>query len=349
MTYRNYSHIDFIRDDFFIKWVKNPDKETNLFWNNWMDQNPGKRNEVEIARQFLKKVQYENFEFPEDDYNRIHERILIFNKKRYMHEQDEKRFYQKAGFKVAASLLLIVMFVGFWNFYKEEVPEEEVPVTAYVTKTTVDGSKYTLILQDGTTVKLNSGSYLRYPESFSENVREVYLEGEAFFDVVKDEKRPFIVQCRDLKTVVVGTSFNVKSYKEREKTKVALVDGKVKIELVSKPDTEYFLEPNQMVIYDRTKKEIKTEKFNFINEVGWKEGIISFSDEPLKEVFKKLERWYGVKITVAPGMSLSDIIKGDFKNELLSNVLASIGYTSDFDFEINGKYVRVYPRKTENL
>src|SRR5690606_5078196 len=169
------------------------------------------------------------------------------------------------------------------------------------------GVKYTTVLPDGTQVKLNSSSSIKYPEQFSEDLREVFLKGEAFFEVKHDQQRPFIVHSGDLKIQVLGTSFNVRDYGDETETRVALVTGKVRIDPQSDTSSSLVLEPAQMAVFNRENRSLQKKPFDFKTEIGWKEGVLIFSNTTLAEAFDKIERWYGVEIKCDDDILLTDI------------------------------------------
>jgi len=132
----------------------------------------------------------------------------------------------------AACISLVLLFFGRYyidNLLYQEKVVTEVPEINWQTKTVPNGQKLSLTLWDGTVVKVNSGSTISFPEEFSDSLREVHLEGEAFFEVNRDILRPFIIKSGNVETVVLGTSFNVNAYPNQEQIKVAVAEGKVKV------------------------------------------------------------------------------------------------------------------------
>lgn len=348
--YKNYSDIDFIKDEFFIRWVRTPDKETDLFWQNWLANHPEKRREVEVAREFLKRVKVQDeYSLPDKTFSQLHENILRYNREQRYKEMDTtKHVYFKYVRSLVAIFLLLVISIGALELVKNRSAADEYAIT-YITKNTIEGVKYTTVLPDGTKVKLNSSSSLRYPEHFADNRREVFLDGEAFFEVVRDEQKPFVVHSGGIKVQVLGTSFNVRDYGDEDETRVALVSGKVRIEPLSESVPSLVLEPNQMAVFNRQSQLLHKSAFDFKTQIGWKEGVLVFSNTTLAEVFDRLERWYGVGINVENDVSLTDIYDGEFSNESLQNVLTAIGFASGFDFTITDKTVKIYQNKKKRL
>ncbi|MDN3595557.1 FecR family protein [Zunongwangia endophytica] len=168
---------------------------------------------------------------------------------------------------------------------------------AYNYLTVPRGAQFELKLSDGTKVWLNSDSKLKYPESFIEGKsRSVYLlYGEAYFEVSPSDLHHgslFEVHNEGRVIQVLGTQFNVKSYKEETKTYTTLVEGNI---LLKSRDKKYALKPNDQMIYSRGKGEFKKQQVNVYNEISWKDGVFSFEDKKLKDIIQVLARWYDVK------------------------------------------------------
>lgn len=338
MTYKNYSDTDFIKDEFFVKWVSDPDEETDLFWKRWIANHPEKRKEIETAKKFIQDLQYaDQYSLPEKTFSQIHENIIRFNRSQKNYEVHDKNY--RRWWLAAAAITLIIVSIGVFRLNKSDKPDTNVAIT-YITKETVNGVKHTISLPDGTKVKLNSGSSIKYPESFTDGSREVFLDGEGFFEVTENPQKPFIVRSSNIETQVIGTSFNMRAYKNEHVSKVAVLTGMVKVSL---SDVESVLiAPKQMAVYDQDAQNLITSGFNFAEEVGWKEGILNFANEPLSQVFQELEVWYGIKIQPGDHVSLTDVYKGEFKNETLENVLSAIAYASGFQYYIEEKNVFIY-------
>lgn len=246
--------------------------------------------------------------------------------------------------KIAATLLILITS-AFVIYQKSDywAPAAELEIAhEVIIKSNPRGAKSLITLPDGSKVKLNSESHLEYFSDF-ENERSVKLIGEAFFEVVRDTLRPFYVNTGNLRAQVLGTSFNVEAFPFEESINVALVTGKVLIEerdgLEMKP-LEY-LSPNEMLIYDHRYSQFAITHFDPKSVIGWKDGVLHFEETDLDVVIEKLEKWYGVEIVVSSSVDLSGRFNGTYKDQLLDVVLEGMGFTSDFDFEIEGKKVHI--------
>lgn len=157
----------------------------------------------------------------------------------------------------------------------------EVPVAA----------DFRLQLSDGTVVYLNSGSKLRYPVTFKGAERKVFLEGEAYFEVTKDEQHPFRVEVRNVEVEVLGTSFNINAYPEREDVQTTLASGKVRVANGEKYVVLTSGEQASCVQGDIQVKEVDVREFT-----SWKNGLFIFNRMTLKDIMIQMERWYGLQV-----------------------------------------------------
>lgn len=195
------------------------------------------------------------------------------------------------------------------------------------------GSEYSVVLSDGTKVTLNADSHLDFPVQFSE-VREVTLEGEAFFEVTHDEKRPFIVKTHNHSIYVLGTTFNVTAYPDEELL-ITLVNGKIKI---AAPTGEYILVPHEQYSSHTTSiSKVDPELFT-----SWSTGTMEFDAMPLPALLAKLSRCYNVDLKLASkeleNRKFTGII---FRNKPLSFALDILHRVSDVKFEKDGESILV--------
>tara|TARA_R110002167_G_scaffold91462_1_gene246156 strand:+ start:1590 stop:2750 length:1161 start_codon:yes stop_codon:yes gene_type:complete len=173
-------------------------------------------------------------------------------------------------------------------------------VLAYNTINVPNGKKFNLVLSDGSEVHLNSGSSLKYPMKFNKDLkRQVYLYGEAYFEVTHDKEHPFVVNSDELDVLVYGTKFNVSNYPEDPDTEVVLVEGSVsltEINKIGKEKEEFFLMPGYKGSFNKSNKSIIDEKVNTALYTSWMNGNLVFRNTPFDVITQKLERHYNVKI-----------------------------------------------------
>lgn len=190
------------------------------------------------------------------------------------------------------------------------------------------GKRSQVTLADGSHIWLNSGSRLSYPSEFSGKAREVYLSGEAFFDIAPDASKPFYVITKDIKIKVLGTRFNVSAYDDEEILQTVLLEGKVTIgKNVFLAGTEE-MEPGERAVYHKISENFTKGPADVNYFTSWLYGYLIFENEPTPEIFKKLERYYNQPIVVENGLdNITFSGKLDLKEDI-QEVLESITYSS---------------------
>ncbi len=248
-------------------------------------------------------------------------------------------------FRIAAAVVLIALF-AYVAFYFTNNQTVEIAKVESIIKENQRGRKSTIFLRDGSIVYLNSESKIQYPEVFSDSLRVVHISGEAYFDIARDEAKPFIVYSDNLKISVLGTSFNVNAFQENEFVKVSLNTGKVKIENTiqnSQGDSEAIeLVAGQSVEYS-SEKNIFTNvsEFDPNLDLSWKDGKIVFKEASLEKVMERFERWYNVDITLKNSPYFKWNYTGEFHNQTLQDVLESLSFSQSFDFELDQDKVEI--------
>lgn len=206
------------------------------------------------------------------------------------------------------------------------------------------GKDYTLVLPDGSEVRLNSETSLRFPVAFEEKIREVYLEGEAFFNVKPDPKAPFHVYAAGRDICVLGTCFNVSAYENDPYFQSTLVTGKVKVSGGSK---EVILQPSEQYFEDQLTGEKGVRQVDTQLYTSWLEGKIRFKGERLEDIVKKLQRWFDFEIFYADEETKDMKFRGVIdKHDSFDTVLKHLEQTTDILFNIQNKTVIV--RKIHN-
>lgn len=195
------------------------------------------------------------------------------------------------------------------------------------------GGEYRLLLADGTVVYMNSESRLKYPVRFIGKDRVVELEGEAYFEVTRDEAHPFIVHTKRLDVTVLGTGFNVMAYKNDARTEVTLVNGKID---VTSGKVSEILTPSRQFVMNNENREYEVRTVNVNTYVDWKSGVLNFDGMTLEDLADKLGRWYEVKFFFS-NESLKHLkFSGAFKKyNNIDYILSLIEATTDVTFKIN--------------
>ncbi|MCP3895593.1 MAG: FecR domain-containing protein [Bacteroides sp.] len=241
-------------------------------------------------------------------------------------------------YSVAASILLLFMLgSSVWFYQKASVQPGEVYVMT-CGRQTVDS----VVLPDGTRVLISSGSKLTYPKTFQGAERRVQLSGQAFFDVVKNKKKPFIVQTEQMEVTALGTAFEVFSFDQDVEGETVLLNGKVKIAMTGVPGTkqaEYILHPNQKLSVRKGEK-VKIEKVDANAYSAWRsKGCLSFDNESLSMIIPRLERWYNKDIECDPQVAKMYRFSFTINDETCNDVLRMLSKTSPLVCEeIEGVY-----------
>jgi len=219
------------------------------------------------------------------------------------------------------------------------------------------GKTSRVILSDGTVVKLNAGTTLSFPLAFAKDSREVKLEGEAFFEVTKNPKRPFLVHAGHLTVRVLGTAFNVKAYREDKEVETTLIHGKVQVVMDNHPDKKIILLPHQKLTVVKDPVEGKPQassepaetKYKLqaviaqadhnIDEVAWLDHKVAFSNQSFEEVANVIERKYNVHLIFGQDQLKNELITGVFESEKLSEALRLLQMSTDFNYTIKGDQI----------
>ncbi|WP_149208274.1 FecR family protein [Flavobacterium johnsoniae] len=199
------------------------------------------------------------------------------------------------------------------------------------------GKKFEVQLSDGTLVHLNAGTSLRYPVQFVKNQnRQVYLLGEAFFEVEKDKEHPFDVNTQNVNVEVLGTKFNVDTYSENPRTDVVLVEGKVSLYKDQKTkENQVYLKPGEKGSNERGQSEITTEQVNTEYYTAWIKGSLVFKNASFDAIIKKLERRYNVTFINKNKVLGKEIFNARFDNEPIEVVLKYFSDSYAIDYVID--------------
>ncbi len=312
--------------------------EENL--ESWINENDENRLLYEKLSDHWNSPEYRKVSIlkSEEVKNDIWEKV---NQKKFYYAGSKEKKRINGYLKYAAVLLLLIssIFVVYFQL-NQKIPEQ--PAARLISKSNNAGRKSTIFLKDGTEVNLNSESKVSYHETFSDTARIIWLTGEAFFHVARDETKPFYVISQNLKVEALGTSFNVSGYPDTDIVKVSLSTGKVLVNMyapmnVETSSNEIELLPGQEISFQKSTNIFSpVSSYNNIEVEGWKDGVLYFKHAGLEEIIKKLERWYGVEVQInGPAKEIS--YTGLFKNQNLKNVVASIGFATGIDFMLNKK------------
>ncbi|RZJ51615.1 MAG: FecR family protein [Chryseobacterium sp.] len=206
------------------------------------------------------------------------------------------------------------------------------------------GKRFKVTLSDGTVVSLNSGTTFRYPEQFGINgKRNVFLTGEAFFEVAKDKEHPFVVNANKVDIEVLGTKFNVSAYPENPTVNSTLVEGSIQMYEVENQSNLVLLKPNQMATWQNNSKKIITKEVDPTFYSAWTKGELAFKDTPFSTIAKIIQRTYDVEII----NENSDLARQNFTGTItisessVKNILELLKRDTPFNYSIKNKTITI--------
>lgn len=261
---------------------------------------------------------------------------LIVRKK--IKNQEKKKRYSYGVIGVIA--LLIPVLILFYQYGNDHFTNSSF---ALITERTSIGEQKEIVLPDGTQVVLNSGSILKYPSHFRGVNREVVLRGEALFDVTHNEEKPFIVKANEIDIRVLGTSFNVKSYKEDDNIETTLITGKV--EILEDNKRPVLLRPSQKATFNKKSTELVVDAVKSEEIVAWQKGVLIFNETPMRQIVLDMERKYDVKFNIESKELLHYKYTGTFNDLTIEEVMRILKFSSPINYKIKGKQISLYMEK----
>ncbi|TKG89861.1 DUF4974 domain-containing protein [Puteibacter caeruleilacunae] len=291
----------------------------------WLEEDKGRYNELDKLLRAASIMESDN------------DQLWVKSDKKRVLSRIKSRNMRRTILRVAAVFigLLIVSSIFFIPGEQQELVQEQ---TIQVEK----GKKEVITLADGTKVWLASDTKFVYPEQFSENKRIVKLEGQAYFEVVHNENKPFVVKTRNADVNVLGTTFNVKAYPKEQFASTVLIDGSVNVALKDNANGvvgERLLIPGQKCTFNKHSQEIEVKNVDLKHELAWRENRLSFRHETFMEIAQKIERHYNVRIIFETENISNKRLTGKFQKETLSEVLETFQEWTSFEFTINDSTV----------
>jgi ferric-dicitrate binding protein FerR (iron transport regulator) len=233
--------------------------------------------------------------------------------------------------KIAAVLFLPLLIASVW-FYLAQEKKSAIMSSVYQRTESPPGMRSSLVLPDGSKVWLNSGSSIRYPV-YPGSTREVYMEGEAYFEVAKDHHRPFKVHAGGVEIEVTGTKFNCQAYPEEQLVSTVLVEGTVTVgsEIGGRP---LKMSAGELVGFSKTDGTMTRRVTDPEKHIAWKSGKLMFRDDPMDVVIAKLERWYNIDIQVVDKQIEQYAYTATFENETLEQVLRFLELSAPISYSV---------------
>jgi len=295
-----------------------------------------------------KKERMKEF-LPEDDWKRVSSeirRIEGIRKKERIRRFSTIRKRQKyiSTFLKVAALVIVAFTSGYLTLQYAPQPEDQAYIPVLNEISTGAGEKANIQLGDGTQVSLSAETELSFPESFKNNSREVSLNGQAFFDVIPDENRPFIIHTQYGLIKVLGTAFDVRSYEDESNVDIMVTEGVVEISHSEVPQNKLIINRGYKGSISLSDNSLSVEWVEDHEQyTGWLDGRLIFKEQPLSRVFRQIERWYDVKITVAEGNSevLERQFSANLKTRSVNDVMSVIEVAMNISYTIKEDQITV--------
>lgn len=365
--YTNYTFEDFVQDRPFRRWVLTNAPNDQAFWNGWLRDNPDKLDLVLAARLFVTQMRAAQEEISDEE---LAQEVAQIQINRQQAQDQPALLFPGRWFtrwvRVAAVVALVSL--GVWWFlqrqsadapagtmraYQQVAEQRSGPLRQVRNET--DTSQL-IILPDGSQVTLRKGSQLCFPRTASARQREVFLVGEAFFNVVRRPKQPFMVYTTTLTTKVLGTSFTVRAYADDKEANVIVRTGKVSV--FTNPDGEklgesaskqpaFILTPNQQLTFDRQAKQMKRSLVALPEPIvlpAVQAQLMVFDHTPVVSVFKKLEAAYGILINYDADLLAGCELTAEFGSESLFDKLDLICRATESRYEVIDAQVVIYSK-----
>ncbi|WP_159470301.1 FecR family protein [Dyadobacter sp. 3J3] len=359
MNYYQFEVTDFLEDDYFKAWVYGATPEMNIFWNEFLIQYPEKSDMITNAKSILLQIKWElENEFPGE----ITVENMLASIQGQMHKSPTRILYRWLSISAAAAVLI---FSISWflkpeiqrntSTYKKLIAHSQ---TKLIEKTNTTDKPEFIVLPDSSLIVLHPKSSISYAMDFEkDNKREVYLSGEAFFNVKKNPDKPFFVYANELITKVLGTSFLIKAFDHDKDVEVAVKTGKVSVFTRADQDAEknlssasltgVIITPNQKVMFSRQELKIKkllVDTPEIIASTILPAPMLKFQDEKVSQIFSNLEQTYGIDIVYDEELLGKCLLTASFTNENLYEKIDMICKGIEAKYEVEGAQVVITGR-----
>jgi len=350
MQDRNLTVEGLLKDESFISYCLRKNERDVRYWESFIRDHPEKKELIEEAVQeyrllFTALASADLKEQLDDLQKRVENEqapVVVLNRNALR----RRRFLQ---WTAAAAVLIMIAAGGY--LYRRSLPSHPLQ-TAAADYTCKHGERKSFQLPDGTQVMMNAGSELSLNNSYGKNTRDVFLKGEAFFEVQHNTAIPFIVHTSSMDVKAVGTAFNVRSYNDESKTEAVLIRGLVEVTLKKDNNRKLLLHPDEKVMWVENKtdneahvnasasptivKPVKKLDNGSIKEVAWLQNSLAFDDETFEEIAAQLSRWYNVNIQFESDDLKQYHFTATFKREKIEQVLTILKATRKFSYRFTG-------------
>ncbi|NML41536.1 DUF4974 domain-containing protein [Chitinophaga sp. G-6-1-13] len=354
MNFQDYEAIDFACDESFQRYCREEHEADMAFWTEWAGQHPGKTAVLEEARQLVTLLsarqggRMEQLKHLQDGLTQ-YERLQQALEGTLPVLQEEPVAVSRHRYLRYAAVIggAIILAAGGYFFSRQRTAPVSGEVAAATIISAGDEPRKSVILPDGSSLVLRKNSRIELAEGFNRVNRDLTLTGEAFFDVVQDVRRPFMVHTSAFDIKVLGTVFNVSAYTGHPLMEAALFRGKVEITCAQEPARKIVLQPNQKltVAAPATGKTAAAAVLKVVpldadpvnhkaREIAWVRNRLEIENEPLSDIAGKLEKWYGIRIAFADDAVKQYRYSGTFESETVLKALDALQLSYPFNFKM---------------
>ena len=338
--YEHYNIEDFITDDYFLQWVRFPDAATDTFWQRWIAAHPHKRQQVEQARAFILGLRFKETRPAAAAVATALERNLAMIAALEKEEQPptiRRRNIRKVWrWAAAAAVTGLVTLAGLQFLHKKQ--------SRLVAYTGFADSVRSIRLPDSSEVILNANASISFRQDWEHSGnREVWLKGEAFFDVKQAPVHPFIVHSTNMDIDVLGTSFNVKE--GAAYTNVTLNTGKIKVRFSDLPEKPFYLAPGDFVQYSARNNKITKKRVNADLYAVWKEEGRQLKNVTLKEIAVYIEDIYGYHVQISNSRLAAEKLSGGLRVKDEKLLLETLAFALDLQIDKKADTLLIQPKR----
>lgn len=333
MNYQHFTANEFALDPGFRQWVLHPTEENTQFWNHWILKHPGKQTEIAAAIKLIRTAGLLADTEANHAFLEIWENLQANTKQQEKTRQTESALRYS---RMAAIWIGFILLAGYL-FWKVNQP------VGPLIYTTSFGEIKKITLADGSLITLNANSSIRlaHKDWHKATSREVFLTGEAFFEVAKTkDKKSFTVTTADsIRVQVLGTEFNVNT--RRKKTAVYLQSGKVQLKASA---TQLVMKPGDFAHYNKEDKQLKLRLMKEESQLAWKSNFFVFDDTPLLDIAQELEDIYGIKVHISDASLAQQRFTAKVPRNKVDVLLKVLAETLQVEIKRQSKEVQIQPR-----
>ena len=333
--YSRFSADDFLDDDAFLRWVRQPTPETDHFWQTFLDRQPGQQAAVASARQFLLTLDFDGILSADEKrqmWQTIRQGALTGPAPHRQPNPVRPLWGNQAWLRAAAVVSGLLVLGGLGYEYQRRQPVEVNTAYSQLRQVT---------LPDGSAITLNAHSTLHYGKDWNQHqTREVWLDGEAFFNIRHTAtNQKFIVHTPDVTVEVLGTTFDL--FRRDGTTKVALATGRVRVSAGGTEPQQLIMKPGDLVEFSRQSNRLTRRPVNVTAYAAWTRRKLVFDDTPMAEVIALLHDNYGFTVRLTDDTILAETLSGEIQTDSEATLLRALGKALDVRITKDGSTLTI--------